>query len=163
MKVGMIGLGHMGEGMSRRLIKAGIEVWGYSSNYEKSCEQYEAKYVSGVTTSLGSLAMMVKTREVYGQKSGETVRLPESGVFIVAVPTEVLHDTLDNLLEHCNEGDIIVDYSNGDILESREMEKYCSKLGITYLFAGVYGGSHAINTCSKIFQTLSPGNVTDAT
>ena len=30
MKVGIIGLGRMGEGMSRRMIKAGIEVHGYS-------------------------------------------------------------------------------------------------------------------------------------
>ena len=29
MKVGIIGLGRMGEGMSRRMIKAGIETWGY--------------------------------------------------------------------------------------------------------------------------------------
>ena len=26
----------MGEGMSRRMMKAGIEVWGYRRNYEKS-------------------------------------------------------------------------------------------------------------------------------
>ena len=43
----MIGLGRMGEGMSRRMIKEGIEVWGYRNNYEKACEQYEAGYVSG--------------------------------------------------------------------------------------------------------------------
>ena len=49
MKVGMIGLGRMGEGMSRRLIAAGHEVWGYRNNYEKSCEQYEAGYISGCT------------------------------------------------------------------------------------------------------------------
>ena len=36
MKVGMIGLGRMGEGMSRRLIAAGHEVHGYRNNYEKS-------------------------------------------------------------------------------------------------------------------------------
>ena len=36
MKVGIIGLGRMGEGMSRRMLKAGIEVWGYRRNYEKS-------------------------------------------------------------------------------------------------------------------------------
>ena len=35
MKVGMIGLGRMGEGMSRRMIKSGIEVHGYRNNYEK--------------------------------------------------------------------------------------------------------------------------------
>ena len=36
MKVGLIGLGRMGEGMSRRMMKEGIEVWGYRRNYEKS-------------------------------------------------------------------------------------------------------------------------------
>ena len=30
MKVGIIGLGRMGEGMSRRMMKQGIEVWGLS-------------------------------------------------------------------------------------------------------------------------------------
>ena len=41
MKVGLIGLGRMGEGMSRRMMKAGIEVWGYRRNYEKAKEAYE--------------------------------------------------------------------------------------------------------------------------
>ena len=36
MKVGIIGLGRMGEGMSRRMMKAGIETWGYRRNYEKA-------------------------------------------------------------------------------------------------------------------------------
>ena len=35
MKVGVIGLGRMGEGMSRRMMKQGIEVHGYRNNYEK--------------------------------------------------------------------------------------------------------------------------------
>ena len=39
----MIGLGRTGEGMARRMIEKGIEVWGYSStNYENACGQYEA-------------------------------------------------------------------------------------------------------------------------
>ncbi len=47
MKVGMIGLGRTGEGMSRRMIQKGIEVWGYSSSsYENACGQYEAGYIS---------------------------------------------------------------------------------------------------------------------
>ena len=52
MKVGIIGLGRMGEGMSRRMIKAGIEVHGYRNNHEKAAAQYEAGYLSGFTTSL---------------------------------------------------------------------------------------------------------------
>ena len=38
MKVGLIGLGRMGEGMSRRMIKAGIDVHGYRNNYKKAEE-----------------------------------------------------------------------------------------------------------------------------
>ena len=41
MKVGMIGLGRMGEGMSRRMMKQGIEVWGYRRNLKKAEEAYE--------------------------------------------------------------------------------------------------------------------------
>ena len=48
MKVGLIGLGRMGEGMSRRMMKEGIEVWGYRRNYEKAQEAYEKGYVNGV-------------------------------------------------------------------------------------------------------------------
>ena len=36
MRVGLIGLGRMGEGMSRRLLKDGHEVWGYRRNYDLS-------------------------------------------------------------------------------------------------------------------------------
>ena len=44
----------MGEGMSRRMIKAGIEVHGYRNNVQNE-EQYEKGYISGYTTSLESL------------------------------------------------------------------------------------------------------------
>jgi len=59
MKVGMIGLGRMGEGMSRRLIANGHEVWGYRNNYEKANEQFEKGYISGCTTSVESLVQVV--------------------------------------------------------------------------------------------------------
>tara|TARA_Y100000994_G_scaffold86894_1_gene71955 strand:- start:46 stop:159 length:114 start_codon:yes stop_codon:yes gene_type:complete len=36
MRVGMIGLGRMGEGMSRRMLKQDIEVYGYRRNYAKA-------------------------------------------------------------------------------------------------------------------------------
>ena len=45
MKVGIIGLGRMGLGMSRRMMRDGIEVWGYRRNYEKAQEAYENGYV----------------------------------------------------------------------------------------------------------------------
>ena len=52
MRVGLIGLGRMGEGMSRRMMKDGIQVWGYRRNYEKAQEAYEKGYVDGVTIAV---------------------------------------------------------------------------------------------------------------
>ena len=60
MRVGLIGLGRMGEGMSRRMMKDGIEVWGYRRNYEKAQEAYEKGYVDGVTVDIDSLVSQVK-------------------------------------------------------------------------------------------------------
>ena len=104
MKVGIIGLGRMGEGMSRRLIKAGHEVWGYRNNYEKACEQYEAGYISGCTTSLESLVQVVHTG--VNSLTNDVARKP--GVFMMVVPAETVEDTLNELLQFCVEGDIII-------------------------------------------------------
>ena len=106
MKVGMIGLGRMGEGMSRRLIAAGHEVHGFRNNYEKACEQYEAGYISGCTTSLESLVQVVHTG--IGVLTEEVAKVP--GVFMMVVPAETVEETLDELLPFCVEGDIIIDH-----------------------------------------------------
>jgi len=155
MKVGMIGLGRTGEGMSRRMIEKGIEVWGYSStNYESACGQYEAGYISGCVTSLEYLVQAVKSDGLTYTSAG---RVP--GIFQITLPEQKTEDTLDELLPLLEEGDIIIDHSTTDIRKCQELELYCSKLGILYVFSGVYGAHVAIDTCAKIFQSLSPGNV----
>ena len=146
----MIGLGHIGEGMSRRMIKEGIEVWGYGSNYQKACEQYEAGYISGCVTSLKYLVQAVKSDSQQYTSAG---RIP--GIFQITLPEEKVDDTINELLPLLEGGDIIIDYSSTDIKRCQELELYCSKLGISYIFSGVYGAPHAIDVCSKIFQCLS--------
>jgi 6-phosphogluconate dehydrogenase len=89
MKVGIIGLGRMGEGMSRRLIKAGHEVWGYRNNYAKSEEQYEKGYISGCTTSVESLVQVVRS-------TPSDKRAP--GIFMMVVPAETVEGTINELL-----------------------------------------------------------------
>jgi 6-phosphogluconate dehydrogenase len=172
MKVGMIGLGRMGEGMSRRLIAAGHEVHGYRNNYEKACQQYEAGYISGCTTSLESLVQVIKTKELYGEKSGETLHFPQPGVFMMVVPAETVEETLDELLRYCREGDIIIDHGNSNFKDSRKRAERLAKLGIAYLdcgtSGGVYGlergyclmvggGKPAVDVCRPLFDALSPG------
>ena len=155
MKVGIIGLGRIGEGMSRRMIEKGIEVWGYSStNYESACGQYEAGYISGCVTSLEYLVRAVKSDDKRFTSAGIV-----PGVFQITLPEEKVEDTFDELLPLLEEGDIVIDYSTTDIRTCQELELYCSKLGILYIFSGVYGAHVAIDACSKIFQSLSPGNV----
>ena len=155
MKVGLIGLGRTGEGMARRMIAKGIEVWGYSStNYESACGQYEAGYISGCVTSLEYLVRAVKTDNKKFTSAGI---IP--GVFQITLPEEKVEDTLDELLPLLEGGDIIIDHSTTDIRTCQDLELYCSKLGISYIFSGVYGATYAITACSKIFQSLSSGNV----
>ena len=156
MKVGMIGLGRTGEGMSRRMIEKGIEVWGYSSSsYENACGQYEAGYISGCVTSIEYLVQAVKSDGLRYTSAG---RVP--GIFQITLPEVKVEDTLDELLPLLEEGDIIIDYSTTDIRTCQKLELYCSKLGILYIFSGVYGAHVAIDACSKIFQCLSAGNIT---
>ena len=78
MKVGLIGLGRMGEGMSRRMMKAGIEVWGYRRNYAKAQEAYEAGYVSGVATNLESLVQVCLLYTSPSPRDNRVSRMPSS-------------------------------------------------------------------------------------
>ena len=171
MKVGMIGLGRMGEGMSRRLIASGHEVWGYRNNYEKANEQYEKGYISGCTTSVENLVQVVHSgTAIYGEKSGETVYQP--GVFMMVVPAETVEETINELLRYCREGDIIIDHGNSNFKDSRKRAERLAKLGISYIdcgtSGGVYGldrgyclmvggGNTAVATCQSIFDALAPG------
>ena len=173
MKVGIIGLGRMGEGMSRRMIKAGIEVHGYRNNVKKAEEQYEKGYISGYTTSLESLVQVVKHgTSVYGEKSGETVYTESPGVFMMVVPAETVEETINELLQFCSEGDIIIDHGNSNFKDSRKRADRLAKLGISYIDCGTSGGVYglergyclmvgganfAVSACAPIFRALAPG------
>jgi 6-phosphogluconate dehydrogenase len=163
MKVGLIGLGRMGEGMSRRMMKAGIEVWGYRRNYDKAQEAYENGYVNGVTTSIQGLVQVVKQN-----KKGGT----QPGIFQMVVPAETVEETINELLRYCGEGDIIIDHGNSNFKDSRKRAERLAKLGIQYIdcgtSGGVYGldrgyclmvggGDTAVATCARIFNALAPG------
>ena len=164
MKIGMIGLGRMGEGMSRRLIKAGHEVHGYRNNYKKAEEQYEKGYISGCATSLESLVQVVHNQD------GMIGKAP--GVFMMVVPAETVEDTINELLQFCVEGDIIIDHGNSNFKDSRRRAERLAKLGIQYIDCGTSGGVYglergyclmvggtdtAVSACAPIFRALAPG------
>ena len=158
MKVGIIGLGRMGEGMSRRLIKAGIETWGYRRNLKKAEEAYEKGYVSGIAYDLTQLS--------------EVLHRDGPAIYMMVVPAETVEETLNELLQLCSEGDIIIDHGNSNFKDSRKRAERLSKLGIQYLDCGTSGGVYglergyclmvggtdtAVSVCSPIFRALAPG------
>ena len=162
MKVGLIGLGRMGEGMSRRMMRDGIEVWGYRRNYAKA-EAYEKGYVSGITTTIQSLVQAVHDDTVAG-------KVP--GIFQMVVPAENVEDTLNELVPLLGDGDIIIDHGNSNFKDSRRRAERLSKLGIQYLDCGTSGGVYgldrgyclmvggneiAVAVCAPIFRALAPG------
>ena len=164
MKVGLIGLGRMGEGMSRRMRSRGkIEVWGYRRNYAKANEAFESGYVDGITTDIENLVKVVKSK-----KNGGTT----PGIFMMVVPAETVEETINELLRYCREGDIIIDHGNSNFKDSRKRAERLAKLGIQYIdcgtSGGVYGldrgyclmvggGNTAVATCKSIFDALAPG------
>jgi 6-phosphogluconate dehydrogenase len=163
MKVGLIGLGRMGEGMSRRMMKAGIEVWGYRRNYEKAQEAFEKGYINGITIDIENLVKVVK----HNNKGGK-----QPGIFQMVVPAETVEETINELLRYCSEGDIIIDHGNSNFKDSRKRAERLAKLGIQYIdcgtSGGVYGvdrgyclmvggGNTAVATCASIFDALAPG------
>ena len=131
MKVGLIGLGRMGEGMSRRMMRQGIEVWGYRRNYEKAQELYEDGGIDGVTVDIAGLCSTVK-------QSGP-------GIFMMVVPAETVEDTLNELLRFCGEGDIIIDHGNSNFKDSRKRAERLAKLGIQYIDCGTSGGVYGLD------------------
>jgi 6-phosphogluconate dehydrogenase len=164
MKVGIIGLGRMGEGMSRRMKARGdFEIWAYRRNYAKAQEAYESGYVDGITTTIESLVKVVKQNEKGGTRPG---------IFQMVVPAENVEETINELLRYCGEGDIIIDHGNSNFKDSRKRAERLAKFGIQYIdcgtSGGVYGldrgyclmvggGNTAVSTCSRIFDALSPG------
>ncbi len=167
MRVGIIGLGRMGEGMSRRMMKEGIEVWGYRRNYKKAEEAYEKGYVTGVTTDLENLVNVVKTDGKLHTSAGTV-----PGIFQLVIPAELVEDTLNELLPLLGDGDIIIDHGNSNFKDSRRRAQWLEKYGIQYLDCGTSGGvygldrgyclmvggtDHAVSVCAPIFRALAPG------
>jgi 6-phosphogluconate dehydrogenase len=91
---------------------------------------------------------------------------------MMVVPAETVEETINELLRHCSEGDIIIDHGNSNFKDSRKRAERLAKLGIAYIdcgtSGGVYGldrgyclmvggGDTAVATCQGIFDALAPG------
>ena len=88
---------------------------------------------------------------------------------MMVVPAETVEDTLNELLQFCSEGDIIIDHGNSNFKESRRRAERLAKLGMSYIDCGTSGGVYglergyclmvgganfAVSACSPIFRHL---------
>ena len=145
MKLGMIGLGRMGAGLSERLRSGGHEVVGFDRDPELS--------------DVDSLAELVK-------------RLPAPRVGWMMVPAgEPTEDTVKALADLLDAGDIVVDGGNSNYRDSIRRAGELSERGIEFLDAGTSGGiwglelgfclmvggsAEAFAAVEPVFATLAP-------
>lgn len=114
MRIGMIGLGRMGAGMTERLRRDGHEVVGYDRDPDKR----DVASIDELVESLES------PRVVW-------VMVP------AGEPTQLVVDELVHLLDH---GDIIVEGGNSNVHDTMRRAAHADQAGIGFVDAGVSGG-----------------------
>jgi 6-phosphogluconate dehydrogenase len=114
MKIGLVGLGKMGNNMRSRLKKAGIDVVGYDTNPDVS----DVKDYAALAEAL-----------------------PAPRIVWVMVPAGRITDSVvDALAEVLEPGDLIIDGGNTKFTDDEKHAKQLHELGIDFMDVGVSGG-----------------------
>ncbi len=122
MKIGVIGLGRMGEAIAYRLIEAGHEVIGFDT----SADARKAVEASGGTT-VTSITDLAK----------------QAHIFWLMVPAgEVVDAVIKELHSHLSAGDIIIDGGNSKYTDSIRRAKELLQHEVFFLDCGTSGGVH---------------------
>jgi 6-phosphogluconate dehydrogenase len=123
MRIGFIGLGRMGANMVRRLLRNGHEVVAYNRTAEKT------KEIAGE----GAEAAFT-IEELVGK-----LKKPRA-VWIMVPAGDATEAQIDELLEHLEKGDTIIDGGNTNFHDDQRRHPELKKKGIDYVDAGVSGG-----------------------
>ena len=156
MRLGFIGLGRMGANMVRRLVRDGHEIHVYNRTPEKSKEiEGEGEGAKAFFSIADLVASLEKPQAVW-----------------VMVPAgDATEAQIDELLEHLEPGDTIVDGGNTNFHDDVRRYAELKAKGIQYVDAGVSGGiwglkvgfclmvggdAEAVDPLVPIFTTLAP-------
>jgi 6-phosphogluconate dehydrogenase len=112
-KIGMVGLGRMGSGMTRRLEANGHEVATYDPNVDSTAK------------TLRALAKQLE---------------PPRHVWVMVPAGDVTQSTFEKLLGILEPGDTIVDGGNSNFRDSQRRHKAAKKERIAFVDVGVSGG-----------------------
>lgn len=154
MQLGMIGLGRMGANMVRRLMRAGHEGVVFDMNPE-SVKGLAGEGAVGTASIEEFVGKLTKPRAVW-----------------IMVPAAVVDQTIDELTEHMEAGDIIIDGGNSYYKDDISRAKDLKPKGIHYVDVGTSGGiwglergycmmiggeTDIVQHLDPIFKTLTPG------
>jgi 6-phosphogluconate dehydrogenase len=154
MRIGFVGLGRMGANMVRRLLRDGHEVVAYNRTPEKT------KEIAGEgATAAFSIAELV-----------EKLEKPRA-VWIMVPAGDATEAQIEELLEHLEAGDTIIDGGNTNFHDDQRRQRDLAAKGINYVDAGTSGGiwglqvgyclmvggeKEAVEPLEAIFKSLAP-------
>jgi 6-phosphogluconate dehydrogenase len=123
MRIGFIGLGRMGANMVRRLLRDGHEIVAYNRTAEK-------------------------TKEIAGEGADPAFSIEElvsklekpRAVWIMVPAGDATEAQIEELLEHLEPGDTIIDGGNSNFHDDQRRHPELKAKGIDYVDAGVSGG-----------------------
>jgi 6-phosphogluconate dehydrogenase len=156
MQLAMIGLGKMGGAMTERLIRGGHSV----VTYDRSPDAVQHTVTLGATASSGIADL--------------TSKLSAPRVVWVMVPAgKPTDDTIDELAQHLQRGDVIIDGGNSNFHDTMRRNAALTQKGIEFVDAGTSGGVWGLKEgscemvgasdatfklCEPLFKTLAPPN-----
>jgi 6-phosphogluconate dehydrogenase len=122
MKIGIIGLGKMGQGIVERLLKAQHSVVGFDLDQNHMIEAQQLGAV--VVDTISDLAKECRV------------------VWLMVPPGKPVDAVLEQIIPHAQKGDIIVDGGNSNFNDSIARAKKLKEMGLFYLDCGTSGGLH---------------------
>jgi 6-phosphogluconate dehydrogenase len=154
MRIGFVGLGRMGANMVRRLIRDGHEVVAYNRTPEKT-KEIEGEGALGAYSIAELVGKLEKPRAVW-----------------IMVPAgDATEAQIEELLEHLEAGDTIIDGGNTNFHDDQRRQRDLAAKGINYVDAGTSGGiwglqvgyclmvggeKEAVEPLEPIFISLAP-------
>ena len=154
MQLGMIGLGRMGANMTRRLMKDGHDLVVYDVSAD-TVSQLESEGAKGS----GSLEELV-------------TKLETPRTVWIMVPAALVGKVIDELVEHLEPGDAIIDGGNSYYRDDVDRAKALLPRGIHFVDVGTSGGvfglergfclmiggeNEVVERLEPIFASLAPG------
>ena len=152
-EIAVIGLGKMGLGISNRLSKKGIKVYGYDSGWNENL--YKENNINGANNLNDLISLFESSRKI---------------IWVMVPSGKATDDTIDNLNSILNDGDIVIDGGNSNYKESIKKYNLLKSNNISFLDSGTSGGvwgeeegyclmvggdKEVYEICKPIFEALS--------